>query len=171
MCIHISPEKADGGWKEDKEMQMAKCSHCCSLLELLMPETQTGLAPAQTLTWAQVQPHKVFQQSKPWVYLFPTQFPLPQPAITPQSLSTSSLHTQLPPEGRSSSLTCMLTLQKRDINFHFSPKDTTFSLNYWMLQWLHLKSWAFSSILLPRVMQSLSFQITQCICNQAVSWL
>lgn len=109
-------------------------------------------------------------KANPEFYLFPTQFPLPQPAITPQSQSTS-LHTQLPPEGRSSSLTCMLTLQKRDINFHFSPEDTTFSLNYWMLQWLHLKSWAFSSILLPRVMQSLSFQITQCICNQAVSWL
>lgn len=146
-----------------------------SFLELLVPETQTsGLAAAQTLTWAQVQPQRgapakeslSFNCSQPQ---FP--LPLPQPAIIPQSQSTCSLYTRLPPEGRRRSFTCTLRLQKTDINFHFSPKETTFSLNYWTLQWLHLKSWAFSSIPLPRVMQSLSFQITQCICNQTVSWL
>lgn len=170
MCIHISPEKVDGDGKKTRRCRWQSVPTVvlylsCSCLSTnrsgscpnthLSPGTASQGVPAkQTLSFTCSQ----------------TQFPLAQPAITPQSQRTP-LYIWLPPEGRGSSFTCMLRLQKRDINLHFSPKDTTFSLNYWMLQWLHLKSWAFSSIPLPRVMQSLSFQITQCICNQAVSWL
>lgn len=143
-----------------------------SFLELLMPETQTeGVAAAQTLTWAQIQPQQGVPAKETLSFnCSPTQFPLPlpQPAITPQSQGNSSLYTRLPPEGRSRTFTCVPRLPQRHINFHFCPKETTFSLSYWMLQWLHLKSWAFSSIPLARVMQSLSFQITQCICNQTI---
>lgn len=45
--------------------------------------------------------------------------PLPQPAIAPQSQSSSSLHTQLPTEGRSRPFTCMPRLQKKGYKFPF----------------------------------------------------
>lgn len=156
---------------------MAKCSHCCSLQLSWAAcawdtNSRSGSCPNTHLSPGTASQGVPARQTLSFTYS-QTQFPLPllQPAAIPQSQSTSSLYTRLPPEEGGRSLTCTPRLQKRDINFHFSPKDTTFSLSYWMLQWLHLKSWAFSSIPLPRVMQSLSFHITQCICNQAVSWL
>lgn len=53
MCIHISPKKAGGEWKEDKEMQGENLPTAVlySFLELLVPETQTaGLAPSTHLS-------------------------------------------------------------------------------------------------------------------------
>lgn len=52
---------------------------------------------------------------------FQARFPLPvpQPAITPQSQSPSSLHTRLLPEGRHRSFTCTPRLQKNRHKFPF----------------------------------------------------
>lgn len=125
MCIHIAPKKVDGEWEEDKEMHKGKGSHCCSsqvswAAGAWDTTSRSGSSPSTHLspgTASQGVPAKETLSFNRFQAQFP--LPLPQPAITPQSQSPSSLHTQLPTEGRSRPFTCMHRLQKKGYKFSF----------------------------------------------------